>query len=102
MKPTNAATEAPPRRVQKNNREEVIERIYHDWDAALSRSDVEALLRLYAPDAVLESPLVSHLLGKEVGICSDHDELRPFFEMLRERKPSVRQIAAAISLTGKH
>jgi len=52
---------------------------------------VEALLDLYAHDAVLESPLVSHLCGKETGICSGHEELRPFFEMLRERKPPVRQ-----------
>jgi hypothetical protein len=75
----------------KAMREEVIESIYHDWDKALSRSDVEALLNLYAHDAVLESPLVSHLCGKERGICSGHEELRPFFEMLRERKPPVRQ-----------
>ncbi len=73
------------------NRHEIIERIYHEWDLALSRSDVDALLALYASDAVLESPLVSHLMNKEVGICSGHDELRPFFEMLRERKPPVRQ-----------
>ena len=26
-----------------------IERIYHEWDAALSKNDVSALLALYAP-----------------------------------------------------
>jgi ketosteroid isomerase-like protein len=31
------------------------ERIYYEWDKALSNDDVEALLALYAPDAVLES-----------------------------------------------
>jgi hypothetical protein len=84
------------------NRHEVIERIYQEWDAALSRSDVEELLALYAADAVLESPLVSYLMNKEVGICRGHDELRPLFEMLRERKPrSVNIIAPAISRMGK-
>jgi hypothetical protein len=73
------------------HRHEVFERIYQEWDAALSRSDVEELLALYAADAVLESPLVSYLMNKEVGICRGHDELRPLFEMLRERKPPVRQ-----------
>jgi len=91
MKATNMLTEALPTKRREKDREEVIESIYHDWDEALSRSDVEALLKLYAHDAVLESPLVSHLCAKERGICSGHEELRPFFEMLRERKPPVRQ-----------
>ena len=34
------------------------ERIYHEWDEALGRKDIDAALKLYAPDAVLESPLV--------------------------------------------
>jgi hypothetical protein len=34
------------------------ELIYRKWDEALGRKDVDAALRLYAPDAVLESPLV--------------------------------------------
>jgi hypothetical protein len=38
------------------------ERVYRDWDDALGRKDVEAAIALYAPDCVLESPLVSHLL----------------------------------------
>jgi ketosteroid isomerase-like protein len=73
------------------HRHEVFERIYQEWDAALSGGDVEELLALYAADAVLESPLVSYLMNQEVGICRGHDELRPLFEMLRQRKPPVRQ-----------
>ena len=73
------------------NRHEVIEHIYYEWDTALSQTDVKGLLALYAPNAVLESPLVSYLTGKEVGICSGHDELHPFFEMLRNRKPPIRR-----------
>lgn len=39
---------------------EVIEHIYHEWDDAISRLDVEKLLTLYADDAILESPLIPH------------------------------------------
>jgi len=31
------------------------ERIYHEWDEALGRKDIDAALKLYAPDAVLEA-----------------------------------------------
>ena len=48
------------------------ERIYHAWDAALGRKDLEAALALYAPDATIESPLVRHLLGGAEGICRGH------------------------------
>jgi len=34
------------------------ERVYRDWDDALGRKDVEAAIALYAPDCLLESPLV--------------------------------------------
>jgi len=68
-----------------------IQRIYVQWDEALSANDPERLLALYAPDAILESPLVTHLLGKEEGVCRGHAELKPFFEMVAKRKPSVRR-----------
>jgi len=68
-----------------------VERMYHAWDDALSRNDAAALLALYAPDAVFESPLVPHLLGTKSGVLYGHDELRPLFDMLAERKPPVRQ-----------
>jgi ketosteroid isomerase-like protein len=68
-----------------------IERIYRDWDEALSKNDAAALLKLYAPDAILESPLVPHLLGTEEGVCRGHEELKRLFEILATRKPKVRQ-----------
>jgi hypothetical protein len=49
------------------------------------------LLALYAPDAVLESPLIRHLLGGEQGICRGHQELRQLFDVLKTRKPPLRQ-----------
>jgi len=68
-----------------------IERIYREWDVALSKNDPEALLALYTPDATLESPVVSHLLQQEEGICRGKDNLRKLFEILAHRKPPVRQ-----------
>lgn len=76
-------------RVKASNSD--IERIYHDWDEALAKNDAAAILKLYAPDATLESPLVPHLLGTEKGICRGREELKRFFEILATRKPKVRQ-----------
>ena len=68
-----------------------IEQMYYEWDKALSTNDPDALLALYAPDAVLESPLISYLMGSNEGICRGHDQLRPLFEKVAERKPKIRQ-----------
>ncbi len=73
----------------------IAERIYHDWDRALATNDVEALLRLYADDVVLESPLVCHLLGTEKGICRGKQELRKLIELVAARKPWQRQFHRA-------
>jgi len=84
---------------QKNNSESAnseyelnpVEQMYYEWDKALSTNDPDALLALYAPDAVLENPLVTYLMGSTDGICRGHDQLRPFFEKVAERKPKIRQ-----------
>src|SRR5437867_12655881 len=68
-----------------------MERIYYQWDKALSRNDANALLEVYAPDAVIESPLIPHLLERKEGVCRGREEIRPFFEILAVRKPPVRQ-----------
>ena len=68
-----------------------IERIYVAWDDALSRNDAAALLALYGPDAVFESPLVPHLLGGDSGVLRGHNELKPLFDKLADRKPPIRR-----------
>ena len=68
-----------------------VERTYFACDEALSRNDAAALLALYAPDAVFESPLVPHLLGTESGVLRGHKELKPLFDKLADRKPPIRQ-----------
>lgn len=70
--------------------QQAAERIYRDWDIALSNDDVEGLLALYAPDAVLESPAVPLTMGTETGVCHGHDELRPLLEQVAARKPPLR------------
>jgi hypothetical protein len=81
-------------RADMRHAEDVInaaERIYCDWDAALSNNDVSGLIALYAPDATLESPLVPRLLGVKHGVCRGHDELRCLFEaMVRQKLASHR------------
>ena len=68
-----------------------IERIYNEWDAALSKNDVAALLNLYAEDAELESPLVPHLMGGKSGVLRGRAELKKLFDILAGRKPRIRQ-----------
>ncbi len=70
---------------------EKVERIYRDWDEALSQNSPEALLALYAEDAVIESPLIPHLMGKEDGICRGYEEMRSLFQLVADRKPKVRR-----------
>jgi hypothetical protein len=67
------------------------ERIYQQWDDALGKKDLDAAMRLYAPDATIESPLVRHLLGKEQGVVSGHEQLRPFIAKVFERTPPSRR-----------
>ena len=67
------------------------ERIYHDWDEALGRKDVDAAMALYARDCVLESPLVCHLLKSEAGVVEGRDKLREFVRLVFARTPAVRQ-----------
>jgi hypothetical protein len=44
------------------------ERLNHARDAALGHKDLDSAMKLYVQDASLESPLVCHLLGQEIGI----------------------------------
>lgn len=68
-----------------------IERIYYEWDAALANNDVDTLMSLYVTTAVLESPLVPHLMRTESGVCRGENDLRVFFEILSRRKPTLRK-----------
>jgi len=53
-------------------------RIHRDWHAHAKAGDAEALLALYAEDAVLESPLVPVVLDGETGALRGRDAIRRF------------------------
>jgi len=66
-------------------------RIYHAWDDALGRKDIEAATALYAEDCTLESPLVRHLLGSEKGVVQGKADLRAFVEKVFSTQPPQRK-----------
>ena len=72
-----------------------IERIYNEWNAALVAKDIEALVGLYNEDAILESPLIRHLLKTEQGICRGTDELRKLLAILFKCQPEIRRFHRA-------
>jgi len=67
---------------------ETCERIFEQWHLRAMSRDVESLLDLYHPDAVLESPLIPRLLDVASGICRGHDEIRRFFVEGTRRRPN--------------
>jgi hypothetical protein len=71
---------------------EAAERIYHAWDEALGKKDLEAALALYSEDATLESPLVRHLRQSDRGVIEGKAALRPFVEtVFRTQSPQRKR-----------
>ena len=71
--------------------QESIERIYQEWDDALSKLDMKRLIALYAPDVTFESPLVRHLLKTDSGILHGRDEVKGLFDELAKTQPPTRK-----------
>jgi len=71
--------------------QESIERIYQEWDDALSKLDMKRLIALYAPDVTFESPLVRHLLKTDSGILHGRDEVKRLFDELAKTQPPTRK-----------
>jgi hypothetical protein len=88
---SEAMNDMSSKRLHETSGTTPVERMYFAWNDALSRNDAGTLLSLYAEDAVLESPLVPHLLGTQSGRLQGRQELRRLFDLLAERKPPVRQ-----------
>ena len=51
----------------------------------------KAAIALYAPDCVLELPLVSHLLSTERGVVEGREKLREFVRLVFARTPPARK-----------
>lgn len=62
--------------------------IYEEWHARAQARDVEALLALYAPHAVLESPLVPAILDQSEGVLRGHEQIRRFLAAGTARRPN--------------
>lgn len=67
-----------------------VERVYREWDRAWSEDDLDAMIALYAPDAVLESPLVAYLLGNKTGVLKGREQIKALLERAAPRKPRRR------------
>ena len=78
---------------------EQIEHIFTAWDAALGEKDVDAAVALYQPDAVLESPLVCHLLDTDEGVVRGREDLRRFVSQVFAHQPAKRRCYRAGFLT---
>jgi hypothetical protein len=64
------------------------ERIFREWDAAARAGDVEAMLALYADDALFETALVPVVLPeKSDGVLRGKAELRLFFAKSSANRP---------------
>jgi len=65
--------------------------IYLAWDKALADYNMDKLINLYAEHAIIESPLICHLLNKSKGICRGKTELRCLLDVITERRPPIRK-----------
>ncbi|MGW5360806.1 nuclear transport factor 2 family protein [Actinopolymorpha pittospori] len=81
------------------SKQEQIEHIFTAWDDALGAKDLDGAMKLYHPDATLESPLVCHLLGSREGIVRGRDNLRAFVEKVFAHQPENRRRFRAGYLT---
>lgn len=66
------------------------ERIFRDWDAAARAANVEAMLTLYAEDAVFETALAPVVWPqKSSGVLRGKAELRAFFAASSATRPDA-------------
>tara|TARA_R110000772_G_scaffold56211_8_gene128012 strand:+ start:104 stop:526 length:423 start_codon:yes stop_codon:yes gene_type:complete len=68
---------------------EAAKKVYSDWAAGFATADLDKIVALYAPDAVLESPLVNVLLKTDDGIVTGRDNLRNFFGIILSDGPPL-------------
>ena len=64
------------------------ERIYRDWHEYAKNRDTDALIALYADDAVFESPLVPAIMDTDSGILCSKAEILRFLQEGTRRRPN--------------
>lgn len=62
--------------------------IWKAWHQASIDRDDEALLALYADDALLEAPLISMVLKQDSGVIQGREGIRHFLEQARRSRNS--------------
>lgn len=62
--------------------------VHDEWDRRTRVHDIDGLLDLYTPDAVLESPLVPRIMDNTSGVLAGHEQLRQFFERGTRGRPN--------------
>lgn len=62
--------------------------IHDEWHRRTRAHDIDGLLELYTPDAVLESPLVPRIMDTATGVLTGHGQLRDFFERGTRGRPN--------------
>lgn len=62
-----------------------VQQLLSDLEAASSRNDVEAIVALFAPDATIESYLVSRVFNRTEGVCRGRAEIRELALALSKR-----------------
>ena len=65
-----------------------IGRIHRQWNDFAKSGDVDGLIGLYSPSAVLETPLIPAILDCPSGVLRGHDAIRHFFEEGTKRRPN--------------
>jgi ketosteroid isomerase-like protein len=83
------------------------EQLIRDLDAASSGNDAEAVVALFAPDATIESYLVTRVFNRKDGVARGHDEIRELVRALMHRgkpwgghaPPIIRGNIAAVEYT---
>jgi ketosteroid isomerase-like protein len=81
-----------------------VKHIFDAWDEALGAKDLDASMALYHPDATLESPLVSHLLGTPEGVVRGRDHLRRFVgdQVFPHQPPQRRRFRTGLLTNGTY
>ena len=69
----------------KQEQATTVEQLISDLEDASRRNDVEALVALFAPDATIESYLVSRVFNRADGVCRGRAEIRELAVALSKR-----------------
>lgn len=62
-----------------------VEQVISDLEVASSHEDVDGLVALFAPDATIESYLVTRALNRKDGVCRGRAEIRELALALMQR-----------------